>query len=249
VLITFSLSGGHFLFAGVRGFEMGLGLLGLGLIMAGFLFDSAMTALSERGRNKVILEILRHNSSRALAVEIDRTLVSGEALLDAFLTKETFRRQDDYNQGWMDLAMEGSHQKESNLQEDEEETGTNDQNQEQEQNQDQPDAPLNRDENEDEDQDPSSFSEVASMNEPNLNDSVNPNEAEPVDQISNLDLDQLGGNTGPLPPLPQETQVQISALPDSTDLSEGFDFVTSGGMEASLTDLDLDAVNLPKSEN
>lgn len=232
VLATLSLSGGHFLFAGVQGFEMGLGLVGLGMILVGFFFDSMMSSLSERGRNKVILDIFRHNQSRPLSLEVDRTLVSGEALLDAFLTKETHRRQDDYNQGWMDLAMEGSQQK------------SQDQSEEDEENQDQ--------QNQESSSEAESSEEKATFSDPSDAES-----GEGLNEIANLDLDQLGGNTGPLPPIPEETQVSTPALTDfeiepvnqtdlATDLNENIDLI---GAQSGLSDIDLDALSTQKSEN
>jgi hypothetical protein len=107
-LLTFTFIGGNFLFAGVRGAEIGLGLLGLVLVGVGFLFDASMGALYRKNSRQVILELVRRQGGKPITVAVDKTQRAGQALLNAFVAQEAQRREDDFNQGWVEMAVQKS---------------------------------------------------------------------------------------------------------------------------------------------
>ena len=103
-LVFFCFAGGHFLFAGVRGSEMELGLLGLGLIVFGFAVDVAASAIRERHTHEVVLRLHRHNNVRSLALGIDRESPQGQALLNAFMAESVRQREEQFIQSLAQAA-------------------------------------------------------------------------------------------------------------------------------------------------
>lgn len=103
-LVTLCFMGGHLLFAGVRGAETGLGLLGLGFILMGFAIDTAMSALRESSSQEVLLRLERHNSPRPLVLGVDRVDPRGQALMNAFMSEAVKQREEHFIQSLAEAA-------------------------------------------------------------------------------------------------------------------------------------------------
>ncbi|MEE2644777.1 MAG: hypothetical protein VYD19_07575, partial [Myxococcota bacterium] len=101
-LATFSFFGGHLLLAAARGGELVLASLGGGVIGLAYLFDSAMHALHERARGKLIVELYCQQMKQPLALAIDRQ--NGSALIDTLLTWGAEQREHRFNQDWSELV-------------------------------------------------------------------------------------------------------------------------------------------------
>ena len=104
-LIVFCFLGGHFLFAGVRGSEAELGLIGLILITIGFSVDGAMNALREQGSKEVILRVERHNSARPIVLGVNREEPEGQALLNAFMAESIKQREELFMRNLTEAAQ------------------------------------------------------------------------------------------------------------------------------------------------
>ena len=103
-LVTFCFIGGHFLFAGVRGAETELGLLGLGFIVLGFVLDATMSALRESSAREVLLKLDRHNSSRPIVMGVDRIDPRGQALINAFVSEAVKQKEEQFMQSLAEAA-------------------------------------------------------------------------------------------------------------------------------------------------
>ena len=77
----------------MRGSEAELGLLGLGLILLGFMVDGAMNHLRELGSKEVIMRLNRHNSSRPIVVGVNKEDPNCQALLNAFMGETIKQRR------------------------------------------------------------------------------------------------------------------------------------------------------------
>ena len=93
--------------------------LGLTLGAIGFVFDAAMGHLQRIGSRLVVLELSLSNRSKPLRVGVDRTIRAGQALLNAFMAQEAQRKEDSFNQGWMDMTAHQSAQAYAKAQEEE----------------------------------------------------------------------------------------------------------------------------------
>ena len=107
-LITFSLIGAHFLFAGVRGAELNLVFLGVMLVTVGFAFDEVMVWLARLGSKQVFLQIFRLNQTKPIAVAIDKSTADGQALLNTFMSQEAMRREERFNSDWSAMTAQKS---------------------------------------------------------------------------------------------------------------------------------------------
>ena len=123
-LITLCFAGGHFLFAGVRGSEAELGLLGLVLIALGFAIDGAMTVLREVNSKEVIMRLERHNSPRPIVLGVNREEPEGQALLNAFMAESIKQREELFMRNLAEVAQK--HKERQDMLQDEESAGGGD---------------------------------------------------------------------------------------------------------------------------
>ena len=96
-MVVFALMGGHFLFAGVRGNEFGLGFLGGFLILVGLGFEAAMGALHRLGQNKILLELYQQNQEKPLALYLDRKNIDAQRMLNTLLHEDAQRQEEQFS--------------------------------------------------------------------------------------------------------------------------------------------------------
>lgn len=88
-LIGAAAYGGQLAFAGIRGADTSLALLGAGVIGAGLAFDAAAQALARRAREKVLVSL--GAGGDPVVLEVDTR--EGAALLDALMAADARRRE------------------------------------------------------------------------------------------------------------------------------------------------------------
>ncbi len=98
-LIAAGVIGGHLLFVGLRGADTTLALVGGGLIGLGILFDAAMSRVSERSENTVVLELSFKSQPQRFNLAIDTT--QGSEILDAFMAGDAERRELELIEQWV----------------------------------------------------------------------------------------------------------------------------------------------------
>jgi hypothetical protein len=96
-MVVFALMGGHFLFAGVRGNEFGLGFLGIFFILIGLGFEAAMGALHRLGANKILLELYQQNQEKPLALYLDKKSLDAQRMLNTLLHEEAQRQERQFD--------------------------------------------------------------------------------------------------------------------------------------------------------
>ncbi len=121
-LITLCFAGGHFLFAGVRGSEAELGLLGISLIAIGFAIDSAMHALREIGSKEVLLKLERHNNERPIILGVNQDNHKCQALLNAFMSESIKQKEEQFMQSLSEAAEKQREQAQQSLLNDKKQT-------------------------------------------------------------------------------------------------------------------------------
>lgn len=90
-LVAAGVVGGHLVFVGVRGAESLTAWIGAGLVVAGVLFDAAMSRIAEGNRRAVMLEL--HCRSRPGPLCLELEIESGAEVLDAFMANDAERRE------------------------------------------------------------------------------------------------------------------------------------------------------------
>lgn len=90
-LVAAGVVGGHLVFVGVRGGESVMAWIGAGVVVAGVLFDAAMSRIAEGNRRAVVLELSCRSRPEPLCLELE--VESGAEVLDAFMANDAERRE------------------------------------------------------------------------------------------------------------------------------------------------------------
>ncbi|MEE2755838.1 MAG: hypothetical protein VYA30_04220 [Myxococcota bacterium] len=90
-LVFTGVVGGHLLFVGLRGADSSLAILGGAAIGLGIVFDAAMTRISERNENSVVVDLSFSSRPEAFTIALDTQ--EGAEILDAFMAGDAERRE------------------------------------------------------------------------------------------------------------------------------------------------------------
>jgi hypothetical protein len=99
---VFALAGGHLMFVGLRGADIGMAGLGAGLIAMGLTLDALLGRVGRRHRDTLEVELRATGRSDRVRVMVDAR--TGAQLLDAFMAHDAAQREREQIHRWSQVA-------------------------------------------------------------------------------------------------------------------------------------------------
>jgi hypothetical protein len=93
-----AIAGGHLVFVGLRGADVGLAGLGAGAVLVGLTVDALLGRIARRHRETLELELRAAGRPDRVRVMLDAR--AGAQLLDAFMAHDAARREREQLQRW-----------------------------------------------------------------------------------------------------------------------------------------------------
>ncbi len=97
-----ALAGGHLMFVGLRGADIGMAGLGAGLIAMGLTLDALLGRVGRRHRDTLEVELRAAGRSDRVRVMVDAR--TGAQLLDAFMAHDAAQREREQMRRWSQVA-------------------------------------------------------------------------------------------------------------------------------------------------